>query len=221
MSRERPLPPEVRALLHLEREIPPLPSTVRARAIARARAALVAGVDRRVTPVPVRRTRWAAAAAMLAILGGGVGAAAYQFRARLASGPEIRPLPAPAPAVAPPQRRVKAPAPIIEAPQPAEPVVAKPVLSKADAARVELKLLRQARAAVAREDYAAALPPIVEHAHRFKQGRLGEEREALRVKALVGLGRTEDARRAATSFRARFPRSVLLSAVNKMSPTEP
>ena len=45
MNREQPpLPPEVRALLDHEREIAPLPATVRARAIARARAALVAGV---------------------------------------------------------------------------------------------------------------------------------------------------------------------------------
>ena len=40
------------------------------------------------------------------------------------------------------------------------------------------------------------------------------------MKALVGLGRTDDARRAATAFRARFPRSVLLSAVNQLSPSE-
>ena len=94
-----------------------------------------------------------------------------------------------------------------------------PALSRADAARAELRLLRQARAAVAREDYAAALPPIAEHARRFKDGRLTEEREALRVKALAGLGRSEDARRAAAAFRARFPRSVLLPAVNQMSPS--
>ena len=47
MSRERPpLSPEVRALLDHEREIPPLPATVRARALARAHAAVVAGGDR-------------------------------------------------------------------------------------------------------------------------------------------------------------------------------
>jgi hypothetical protein len=64
------------------------------------------------------------------------------------------------------------------------------------------------------------MPPIAEHARKFKDGRLSEEREALRVKALAGLGRSGEARRAANSFRARFPRSVLLSAVNKMSPAE-
>jgi hypothetical protein len=219
MNRERPLPPEVRALLDHEREIQPLPTTVRARAVARARAALLAGVDRRVVPVPARRPRWLAVAAMICIVSAGVGAAAYQVRAHLASPPEIRPLPAPVKIVAPPR-----PAPAAEALPEPEPAIApaatasKPALSKAESARAELHLLRQARAAVARDDFAAALPPIAEHARRFKDGRLSEEREALRVKALAGLGRTDDARRAGAAFRARFPRSVLLSAVNKLSP---
>jgi hypothetical protein len=218
MKREQPLlSPEARALLDYEREVPPLPAAVRARALARARAALVAGVDRRpAAPIPVRHPRWAAAAAVICILGGAVGAAAYQVRAHLAPAPEVRPVPAAVKTIATP------PPPVAEAPAeeaPPAPVLAKP-LSRADAARAELRLLRQARAAVAREDYAAALPPIGEHARKFKDGRLSEEREALRVKALAGLGRSDDARRAATAFRARFPRSVLLSAVNKMSPPE-
>jgi hypothetical protein len=94
-------------------------------------------------------------------------------------------------------------------------------MSRADAARAELRLLRQARAAVARDDYAGAMPPIGEHARRFKDGRLAEEREALRVKALAGLGRTDEAQRVAAAFRARFPRSVLLSAVGRMPAREP
>jgi hypothetical protein len=43
----------------------------------------------------------------------------------------------------------------------------------------------------------------------------------LRVKALAGLGRTDEARRAARAFRARFPRSVLLPAVSQMPASEP
>jgi len=222
MTREHePLSTEVRALLDHEREITPLPATVRARAVARARAALVAGVaraDRSVAVPP--RPRWAAAAAVIGILSVGVGAAAYQFRAYLAPAPaNDRPAAAPAPRPAPPPAPVAAAQDVEEA-TPAT-AVDKPTLSRADQARAELRLLRQARAAVAREDYAAALPQIAEHAHRFKDGRLTEEREALRVKALVGLGRTAEAHRAAAAFRARFPRSVLLSAVNKMSPSEP
>jgi hypothetical protein len=220
MSRERPsLPPDVRALLDHEREVPPVPATVRARAIARARAALVADVGRRAMPIPAGPTRWAAVAALICLVSGGLGAAAYQIRARLARGPEVRPLPPPAKTVAPPA--VVPAAPIVEVPPEPVRATATPPLSKAEAAREELRLLRQARAAVAREDYAGALPPIGEHARRFKDGRLTEEREALRVKALAELGRTDEARRAAAAFRARFPRSVLLRAVNQMSPSEP
>jgi hypothetical protein len=102
-----------------------------------------------------------------------------------------------------------------------EPQVAAPGLSPAEAARAELRLLRDARAAVARRDFAAALVPIGEHTRLFKNGRLAEEREALRVKALSGLGRTEEARRAAGAFRTRFPRSVLLPAVSQMPASQP
>jgi hypothetical protein len=94
-------------------------------------------------------------------------------------------------------------------------------LSRADEARAELHLLRRARAAVARGEFAAALPPIAEHARRFRDGRLAEEREALRVKALAGLGRNDEARRAAAAFEARFPRSVLLPAVSQMPASTP
>jgi len=78
-----------------------------------------------------------------------------------------------------------------------------------------------ARSAVARQDFGAALGLLTEHARRFKEGRLAEEREALRVRALAGLGRTEEARRAAGQFQARFPRSVLLPAVRQMPGATP
>jgi hypothetical protein len=93
--------------------------------------------------------------------------------------------------------------------------------SQADAGSNELRLLRLARTAISRQDFAAALVPIGEHARRFRDGRLAEEREALRVRALVGLGRSEEARRAADLFKARFPRSVLLPAVHGMPPAVP
>jgi hypothetical protein len=221
MTQPPPLSPEARALLAEEREIQPVPATVRARAMARARAALVAGTaTRRSAPTPARPTRWAAAAALLCLISGGVGVAAYQVRARLTQVLHEQPAPPPvvkaaAPAPAKPAQ------PIADVPTPPETAVETPRLSHADAARAELRLLRQARAAVAREDYAAALPPIAEHARRFKVGRLAEEREALRVKSLAGLGRTEEAHRAATAFRARFPRSVLLPAVSQMLAPRP
>jgi hypothetical protein len=215
-----PLSPEARALLDRERDVPSLPAATRARLLARARAALVAGGTRAPAAMaPAGRIRWAAAAAILCLLGAGVGAAAVGLRARHAPAPS-------APAVAVPVEVVARPAPApaattTEAPQAPAPAIETPRLSRADAARAELHLLRQARAAVARQDFSAALLPIAEHARRFKDGRLAEEREALRVKALAGLGRTEEARRAAAAFEARFPRSVLLPAVSQMPAAEP
>ena len=76
-------------------------------------------------------------------------------------------------------------------------------------------------AAVARQDFGAALAPIAEHVRRFAHGHLAEEREALRVKALSGLGRSEEARRAANAFESRFPRSVLLPSLTHMPDSRP
>ena len=135
MTRERTASPETRALLDHEREVPPLPAAMRARAVARARAALVAGARGRDPASRSRRdTRWAAAAALIGILGGGVGAAAYQFRAYLAPAPET---PANNRPAAPPQQALRHPAgsgragagQVEEAPRRALGRVGKPVLS--------------------------------------------------------------------------------------------
>jgi hypothetical protein len=230
MTTRSPVSPEVRALLEQERVLPPLSASQRARAMARARAALAAPVvttSARSTAAP--RTRWAAAAAAVLVVGAAVGAAAYEIHAQLARKQMTRPV---AVAAAPAVASAPAVAAMAPAPPAAEVAVpdlrptpaitaAAPSLPPADAARAELRLLRQARAAVARGDFAAALPPIAEHTRRFKNGRLVEEREALRVKALVGLGRAEEARHAAADFRTRFPRSVLLPAVSRMPAARP
>jgi hypothetical protein len=85
--------------------------------------------------------------------------------------------------------------------------------SAADAFRAELRLLVEARDAV---DFSDALSRIVEHARRFKKSQLAEEREVLRIKSLVGLGRTQKALSAGSMFRARFPRSVLLPEMEQI-----
>ena len=216
-----PVSPEVRALLEQERVLPPVSAAQRARATARARAALASPVVATATPSgAASRPRWVAAAAAALVISMAIGAAAYEIHARLAPAPVAHravvsaPAVMSAPAVSPPDVAVPqvAPAPL--------PTVVAPA-SPADAARAELHLLREARAAVARGDFAAALSPIAEHTRRFKNGRLVEEREALRVKALGGLGRTTEARHAAAAFRARFPRSVLLPAVGQMPASGP
>lgn len=238
-----PLPPELRELLDRERAIQPISAAQRARAVARAQASLGASAaamaTRSATPA---RPRWVAAAAATLVLGVAVGAAAYGARARwrskndpthdsrrdpkstidLGKAPKIQPTADPtAPSMAAPVAP-EAPAPEVIAAvgQPAPSAVA-PGPSPVVAAHEELRLLRQARDAVARGDFAGALSPIAEHTRRFKNGRLAEEREALRVRALASLGRTNEARRAAAAFRARFPRSVLSPAVGQMSTGQP
>jgi hypothetical protein len=89
---------------------------------------------------------------------------------------------------------------------------AKP-LSDSDAYLLELRILRPAQQAIGRQSFADALVHLMEHQRRFPAGQLTEEREALRVKALVGLDRLDEARRVATSFGERFPHSALLGTI--------
>ena len=74
----------------------------------------------------------------------------------------------------------------------------------------ELDLLQRAQVAYAARDFSDVLARVAEHSRRFPNGRLAEEREALRVHALEGSGRTEEAHRAAAAFADRFPRSIML-----------
>jgi len=217
------LSPDVQALLDSGRPLVPISDTARARAVARARTWLagppVAPALALRPPATWHRSRWAAAAAIALVAGVAGGAAAYELRHHAPpSGPAALP-PAPAP------RRIPKPSEVIvlpEVPPSAEaptPALAPP--SRARMVREELQLLQRARAAMARRDFAAALAPLAEHARRFREGRLAEEREALRVKALSGLGRTREARRVFTAFAARFPRSPLLPALSRMAEETP
>jgi len=100
------------------------------------------------------------------------------------------------------------------APSAAPPVVKQqhaPESSVKESYAAELELLRRAHAAYGNGDFANALRLLATHARRFPNGRLAEEREALRVRALGGSGQSDSARRAAHAFADRFPRSVLLS----------
>lgn len=215
-----PLAPQVRVILARERPIPPLPAVVRARAVAAARAALAF----QTLPAPQSRApapwiRWAAAAALTVAATGATAAVAYHRHVEHLRATSAQPRSAPPPierasiAAAP-----AAPTVLAVAEATAVSPVEESRRSKVAVPQEELRLLGQARTDVARDDFAAALRPIAEHARRFREGRLAEEREALRVKALAGLGRTGEARRAAAAFEDRFPRSVLLPAVRQISP---
>jgi hypothetical protein len=101
------------------------------------------------------------------------------------------------------------------------PVRRSPASGGGDSDALELGLLQRARAAVLSHKFSSALDAIAEHQQRFPAGRFQEEREALRVKALAGLGRNDEARIAAERFRERFPRSVLSTRIENTIRRDP
>jgi hypothetical protein len=205
---------DVAPLLEAGRIIPPLPDVVRARALARANASASAAVVAPPLREPARfsggRVAALAVAASLLLAVSTAGAVAI-IRA-LDSEPRST-VPPTSPGAALPQPAISFPQP---SEAPANPLVRtrpKRVLrapTARESYRAELHLLQQAHTAYAGHDYGDALVVVAEHARRFPNGHLAEDREALRVKALMGAGRTEEANAAARSFGRRFPRSVLL-----------
>lgn len=85
----------------------------------------------------------------------------------------------------------------------------------------ELALLDRARRAVAAGDFRAALQAIEKHARSFPKSQLGEEREALRVRALAGAGLSKKADRAARDFESSYPKSVLVPELQNDDRTPP
>jgi hypothetical protein len=221
-----PLAPSLGVLLAHERVIAPQSHAVRQRALARAHAVL----HEERTPwfhrfVPSRRLLVSAAAAVGLIA---AAAAAYQHLRRPAPQvvPTVTPVPShqasafpsvlevtSAPAAAPPAT-VASPSAV--PPQAAKAARRSQGAPLAQARPEELRLLVLARQASNRGDYPSVLAAVSEHQSRFPSGQLAEEREALRIKALVGLGRLGEARSAAAEFRRRFPRSVLLSKIDNL-----
>lgn len=229
LSKTPPMSPMLVALLAQERDYGPSPEMVRARLLARARQAMSAPkipVSERHVAWPVRRMLYAAAAGLVLVAGG---AAAYELlahpsppasppprdvppRAHLAkvTAPEQMEPPAPETAPAPVE-----PAPLASPPE-AEPTHRASAAGKSEARLKEIRLLVRARQADARRDYATVLSVAAEHERSFPAGRLSEERQVLRVKALVGLGWADEARRVGANFRRQFPHSVLRQTVDEM-----
>ena len=79
----------------------------------------------------------------------------------------------------------------------------------------ELRLTSGARAALARGDGAAALRSIDEHERAFPQGELAQERDSLRIQALVAEGDLAEARSRAHAFRQRYPGGLLVPSVER------
>lgn len=77
----------------------------------------------------------------------------------------------------------------------------------------ERALLDVARRSLASGDPNAALAASDRHAKEYPGGALVEEREAIAIKSLVALGRSDEAKARAGAFERRFPSSLLLRAV--------
>lgn len=85
----------------------------------------------------------------------------------------------------------------------------------------ERRLLDVARGALGRDNGVEALAASDEHARRFPNGLLAEEREAIAVQALVECKRLADARARSERFRQAYPKSILLPAVIAAVAAEP
>lgn len=82
-----------------------------------------------------------------------------------------------------------------------------------DQLAAEQALLDVGRAALVQRRGLAALEAVARHRLEHPRGQLIEERDALEVQALWQLGRTEEARAQTAVFRARFPGSIFLPAL--------
>jgi hypothetical protein len=114
---------------------------------------------------------------------------------------EETPPPAPSPAVvaAPAPRRLPSPAPSVIAP--------------VDDSEADVTLVQSAHAALA-SDPARTLALCAEHARRFPNGLMAQEREVLAIEALVKTGRMSDARARADRFAASYPSSTHLRRIH-------
>jgi|SRR6185369_6458925 len=78
----------------------------------------------------------------------------------------------------------------------------------------ERALLDLARAAAARGEPALVLEQTERHRAQFPRAKLGEEREALAIRALLSLGRADQARARAAAFHLAYPNSLLTPAID-------
>lgn len=110
-------------------------------------------------------------------------------------------------------------APRVSVASTAQPEVAPAVSAKGLAA--ERALLDVARGALARGEAQEALGATARHASEYPNGSLVEEREAIAIKALVALGRRDEARARAAEMERRFPNGLMLRAVKAAVETAP
>ena len=219
--------------IELEKSIPACSERVRARAVARARAALamettslsVVPAARPVVTTSRRPRLYFGASVCLAFGIGVVGTVVHD-----GSGVELTAAPAL------PEVAVES---VGHAVEPSPPAVPAPVSPQATGARrhghgaaavaippsssacgSEGECLKLIWKAFADQDYSAALTGVSEHRRRFPRGQLREERDALQVLSLAGAGHTDEARHAGAVFGERFPGSVLSPRIRRAVGTD-
>jgi hypothetical protein len=117
-----------------------------------------------------------------------------------AAPPEEPPPPAPSPPV------------VAVAPRPT-PHAAPRATTAVEDPNAEVTLLQGAHSALP-SDPARTLAICAEHARRFPDGLMAQEREVLAIEALVKTGRTDDARARADRFAAAYPSSTHLRRIH-------
>jgi hypothetical protein len=92
-------------------------------------------------------------------------------------------------------------------------VVAVEPVATAESLAAERRLVEMARTALGRTRPGQALEALAQHRRRFPRGQLAEERDALTVLALIASSEGERAQDQAQRFRDRYPKSLLLPAI--------
>lgn len=80
----------------------------------------------------------------------------------------------------------------------------------------ERALLEAAQSALARGNAEEALTMVGRHTADFPQSELGEEREAIRIRALARLDRCSEARSSIERFAQRFPHSLQRGSLERL-----
>ncbi|MCA9595289.1 MAG: hypothetical protein KC776_18350 [Myxococcales bacterium] len=235
MNDLEPLPPRLAELLDAERQRPGPDATTRARLFERLGATLSlppgggggggggGGQPGATVPPPASGVLWAkpAAVAALAFAAGALsGGAAMSTRAPVAmarveqSAPRVVVVHVPTSAPSPTHDDTIEPAelPVERAHRSA---TLNPAPTRDRSLARERALISRARTALAKQNARDALAALGAHAREFPGGRLTEERESLRVQALVLSGKRDAAEQQASEFAKKYPKSLLRGAVEQ------
>lgn len=212
--------PVLRSVMRYARDL--APTTSEAQALLRKLQDVEAGS--RLSPRArqsryVRRARALFMGAALTLVGAGVAWAGYAIHARrtasvsaVSHAAEPRRNAGPVRATSP-TARAAAPEPASSsesappAPLPARSATARVTGSSADGTMLDGATLLQSARRVVVSSPNRALSLTREHALRFPQSPLSEERSALQIEALFRLGRVSESRDALTAFQRAYPRS--------------